>query len=125
MLEGMEEETWEDTKMQEASDQEDMDVNHFDEAVEFMTKGTKKPSTTLASQIPSTSQEVSNSCGESPKGRREHKPKERVMEEVMLEPPRQVRMINKAHPIVKKQESTAKRTQPTLAKLGSGGQGRP
>ncbi|KAH7845074.1 hypothetical protein Vadar_003398 [Vaccinium darrowii] len=107
--------------MQEALDHEDMDVDHFDETVEFMTKGAKKSSTASTSLTLSTSQEVSNSCDESPKGRRERKPKESVLEEDAPEPPRQVRILKKAQPVVKRQESTAKRTQLTPTKLDSGG----
>ncbi|KAH7839599.1 hypothetical protein Vadar_006130 [Vaccinium darrowii] len=39
VLEGMEDDTWEDTEMLEALEHDSMEVDHFDEVVEFMIKG--------------------------------------------------------------------------------------
>ncbi|KAH7855667.1 hypothetical protein Vadar_027466 [Vaccinium darrowii] len=104
LLEGMEEDTWEDTEMLEALEQDSMEIDHFDEAMEFMTKGARRSSSASTSTTLSTSKEVSNSCEESPEGRREHKPKQTVTEDDAPEPPRQVRMLKRTQPTPGKQE---------------------
>ncbi|KAH7851499.1 hypothetical protein Vadar_012534 [Vaccinium darrowii] len=119
VLEDMEEDTWEDTEMLEALEQDNMEIDRSDEAVEFITKGTRKSSSASTSTTLPTSKEVSNSCEESPEGRRKYKPKERVIEEDAPEPPRQVRMLKRTQPTPRKQEFV-KKAQPTPTKPDSG-----
>ncbi|KAH7839915.1 hypothetical protein Vadar_010318 [Vaccinium darrowii] len=123
VLEDMEEDTWEDTEMLEALEQDSMDMDHFDEAVEFMTKGAKKsPSASTSTTLP-TLKEVTNSCEESPEGRRERKPKERVIEEDAPKSPRQVRMLKRTQPTLGKREFV-KKAQPAPTKTRLRGHGR-
>lgn len=81
MLEDMKKEVWGDTAMEKSLDQEDMDINDLDEAIDFRTKRTKKFSKTSMSKVPQVLQDIPSNDGENPRSGREHKPKERIMEE--------------------------------------------
>ncbi|KAF7132175.1 hypothetical protein RHSIM_Rhsim09G0073900 [Rhododendron simsii] len=68
----------------------------FQEAVNFMTSRKDK------GKMPEPRSPCYSEGEDGLKPRRERKPKERVMEEATLEPPRQVKILKRPEPIIKK-----------------------
>lgn len=116
MLERMEEEIWRNTQL-EVLGQDDMDLD-VDEAVKFMTTKTptrkKNPINVKGSPFlrtpPALKGGFSSGDEDTPRVRKAYKPKDKFIEEVTPQPPRQVKVLRlKIKPEMQESHTTPKR----------------